>query len=307
MISNFFSQSKPIHFVVISTLLLMVFVASKMYAVHEPLSFQLIGIQAFYFLIVLASLFILDFFASRNSLTKKNSYKLLMFGLFMAMLPETLLNSKTLLANFFILLALRRIISLRTQKEIKKKLFDAAFWISLASLLYFWAALFFILILAAMFLYSIVNIKNWIVPLTGVLAVAIIWVCVMLLTNNDFSDYFDQLLLYNLDYTGLDSARIMISATILISYGTWGSFYFIKHLKDKSKSLRPSFTLVIISSVISLFIILISPYKDGSEFIFLFAPLSIIMANYLEVTKENWFKEILIWVLVLIPTVFLIL
>lgn len=307
MITNFFKQAKPIHFVLISTFLLLVFVASKMYAIHEPLTIRLFAKQSFYFAIVLASLFLLDFFASRNSLTKKNSYKLLMFALFMAMLPETLLNSRTLLANFFILLALRRIISLRTQKEIKKKLFDAAFWISIATLLYFWAILFFILIFAAMIVYSIVNIKNWVVPLTGILAVVIVWVSVMLVLNYDFTDYFDELFIFSFDFTGLNSARIIISTTILISYGTWGSFYFIKHLKDKSKSLRPSFALIIISSFISLLIILISPYKDGSEFIFMFAPLSIIMTNYLEVTKEKWFQEVLVWVLVLIPAIFLIL
>lgn len=307
MITTFFKQAKPIHFVLISTFLLLVFIASKIYAIQEPLTFRLFTKQAFYFIIVLGSLFVLDFFASRNSLTKKNSYKLLMFALFMAMLPETLLNSKTLLANFFILLALRRLISLRTQKELKKKLFDAAFWISIATLLYFWAILFFILILAALILYSIVDIKNWIVPLTGVLAVIIIWVSSMLVLNYDFTDYFYDLFVYSFDFTGLNSARIIISTTILISYGTWGTFYFIKHLKDKSKSLRPSFTLIIISSLISLSIILISPYKDGSEFIFLFAPLSIIMTNYLEVTKEKWFQEALVWVLVLIPAIFLIL
>lgn len=307
MITNFFKQAKPIHFVVMSLFLLMVFLVAKIYSIHEPLTFVLFVKQAFYFGIVLASLFLLDFFASRNSLTKKNSYKLLMFGLFMAMLPETLLNSRTLMANFFILLALRRIISLRTQKEIKKKLFDAAFWVSIATLLYFWAGLYFILIFAAMILYSIISIKNWIVPLTGILTVVIIWVSAMLVMNNDFTDYFDELFVYNFDFTGLNSARIIVSTTILISYGTWGSFYFIKHLKDKSKTLRPSFTLVIISSIISLLIILISPYKDGSEFIFLFAPLSIIMTNYLEVTKEKWFQEVLIWVLILIPAVFLIL
>lgn len=307
MISNFFSQSRPIHFVVVSTFLLMVFIASKIYAIHVPFSFQLLAEQIFYFVIVLSSLFILDFFASRNSLTKKNSYKLLMFGLFMAMLPETLLNSETLLSNFFILLALRRIISLRTQKEIKKKLFDAAFWISIATLLYFWAALFFILIFAATVLYSIGSIKNWLVPLTGVLTVIVIWVSTMLIFNNDFTNYFDKLFVYSIDFTGLNSARIIISATILISYGTWASFYFIKHIKEKSKSLRPSFTLVVISAIIALMIILISPQKNASEFIFLFAPLSIIMTNYLEVTREKWFKEVLIWVLVLIPAVFLIL
>lgn len=307
MITSFFKQAKPIHFVLISTFLLLVFIAAKIYAIHEPLTVKLFFKQVFYFGIVLASLFLLDFFASRNNLTKKNSYKLLMFGLFMAMLPETLLNSKTLMANFFILLALRRIISLRTQKDIKKKLFDAAFWISIASLLYFWAILFFILIFAAMIFYSIVSIKNWIVPLTGMLAVLILWVSAMFVLDYDFSDYLDGLFIYNFDFTGLNSARIIISTTILISYGTWGSFYFIKHLKDKSKSLRPSFTLIIISSVIALLIILISPYKDGSEFIFMFAPLAIIMTNYLEVTREKWFQEVLVWVLVLIPAVFLIL
>ncbi len=307
MITSFFKQAKPIHFVVMSTFLLMVFVASKIYVIHEPLTVKLFGKQAFYFVIVLSSLFILDFFASRNSLTKKNSYKLLMFGLFMAMLPETLLNSKTLMANFFILLALRRIISLRTQKDVKKKLFDAAFWISIATLLYFWAILFFILIFAAMILYSIINIKNWIVPLTGILSVVIVWVSVMLIMDYDFTDYFNELFVYSFDFTGLNSARIIIATTILISYGTWASFYFIKHLKDKSKSLRPSFNIVVLSSIISLLIILISPNKNGSEFIFLFAPLSIIMTNYLEVTKEVWFKEVLVWVLILIPAVFLIL
>ncbi|HLT33265.1 MAG TPA: DUF6427 family protein [Aquaticitalea sp.] len=290
-----------------SSFLLLVFVASKIYALHEPFSFQLFAEQGFYFVIVLSSLFLLDFFASRNSLTKKNSYKLLMFGLFMAMLPETLLNSKVLLANFFILLALRRIISLRTQKEMKKKLFDAAFWISISTLLYSWAALFFFLILSAIFLYSIINFKNWLIPFTGVLTVIIIWVCAMILMNQDFSDYFAGFFVYSFDYTRLNSARIVVSATILLSYGIWASFYFIKHLKEKSKTLRPSFHLVVLSSVISLLIILISPNKNGSEFIFLFAPLSIIMANYLEVTKEKWFKEVLIWILVLIPAVFLIL
>ena len=307
MISNFFSQSRPIHFVVMSSFLLLVFLASKIYAVHEPLSIHLFLEQGFYFIILLTSLFLLDFFASRNSLTKKNSYKLLMFGLFMAMLPEALLNSKALLANFFILLALRRIISLRTQKQMKKKLFDTAFWISIATLLYFWAALFFLLIPAAIVVYSIINVKNWLIPFTGILTVIIIWTAVMLLFDWDFSNYLDELFNYSLDFTGLNSARIIIAATILISYGTWASFYFVKHLKEKSKTLRPSFHLIVLSAIISLSIILIAPNKNGSEFIFLFAPLSIIMTNYLEVTREKWFKEVLIWVLVLIPAVFLIL
>ncbi|HNQ26615.1 MAG TPA: DUF6427 family protein [Aquaticitalea sp.] len=303
MVSSFFSQSRPIHFLVVSVFLLVIFVASKFYTLNEPLTVVLVAEQLFYFMIVIFSLFILDFFASRNKLTKKNSYKLLFFGLFMGMLPETLLNSNILLSNFFILLALRRIISLRTHKEIKKKLFDAGFWIAIATLFYFWASLFFILIFASIFLYSIINVKSWLVPFTGVLSVAIIWMALMLVTGRDFTDYFDTHLMHSLDFTGLNATRIMLSATILISYGTWASFFFINQLKDKSKKLRPSFNLVVISSIIALTIVLIAPDKNGSEFIFLFAPLSIILSNYMEITEETWFKEALIYVLILVPVV----
>ena len=307
MISSFFSKAKPIHIATICVLLLFVFIITKTNTLSEPLTFQLFFEQTLYFSFILASLFLLDFLVSRNNLTKKNSYKILMFGLFITVLPETLCNTKILLANLFILLAFRRIISLRSQKEIKKKLFDSAFWISLAALLYFWASLFFILIFAAMILYSITGVKNWIVPFTGVIAVAVITMSLMMIFNIDFVAYLNDFWAYSFDFTGLNSKRIIIATTILISYGTWASFFFIKHIKNKAKTYRPSFVLVIISSLIGLLIIAVSPNKTGSEFLFLFAPLAIIMTNYLEVIEETWFKEVIVWVLVITPIIALVL
>src|SRR5690606_6669648 len=134
MISSFFSKSKPIHLVVVSLLLLLVSCIAKIFTLHQTFTIELFIKQMLLFGVCLLSLFVLDFFVSKNNLTKKNSYKILMFGLFIALLPETVLNSKFLIANLFVLLALRRIVSLRSQKDIKKKLFDAAFWITIASL-----------------------------------------------------------------------------------------------------------------------------------------------------------------------------
>src|SRR5690606_3304286 len=110
MISSFFSKAKPIHFLVVSTMLFVVFVTSKIATLNAVFSVELFFKQAFLFGVCLASLFVLDFFVSKNNLTKRNSYKILMFGLFVAVLPETLGNSKLLIANLLILLALRRII-----------------------------------------------------------------------------------------------------------------------------------------------------------------------------------------------------
>lgn len=307
MISRFFSQSKPIHFVVVGVMLLFVFVISKIKTVTEAFSAELFFKQTILFGVCLATLFVLDFFVSKNNLTKKNSYKILMFGLFVAVLPETIINSKLLFANLFVLLAIRRIISLRSRKNIKKKLFDAAFWIGLASLLFFWASLFYILIFVAIMLHSIVDVKNWIIPFAGMACVAILAASYMILTGGDFELYLHDFFDVSFDFTPLNSMRIIIAATILLSYGVWASFYFIKNTKHQLKSYRPSFILILVSSAIALLIVLIAPDKNGSEFIFLLVPLAIMMSNYLENVSEKWFKEGLIAILFVVSVINLIL
>lgn len=307
MISNFFSQSKPINFVAVSVFLLIIFAITKYMALDTQSDTLLIVKQVFLFGICLFSIFVFDFLVNKNNLTKNNSYKILLYVLFIAVLPEVLLNSKILLANLFILLALRRIISLRSKKDIKKKLFDAAFWITIASLLYFWAILFYILIVAALIVFIITDIKNWVIPIIGIATVAIIAVSYMIITNIEIYDFFDKLIDLSFDFSSLNSKRIIIGATVLLSFGAWSLFYYIKNLKSKTKSSRPSFSLIVIAAVLSLAIIIVSPNKSGSEFIFLFAPLAIIMTNYLEVVSEKWFKESLLWVLILTPIITLLL
>ena len=307
MISSFFSQSKPINFVVVSIMLLIVYSITKYMTLDTELDALLISKQVLFFGVSLFSVFVFDFLVNKNNLTKKNSYKILLFVLFIAVLPETLLNSKTLIANLFILFALRRIISLRSKKEIKKKLFDAAFWITIASLLYFWSVLFFILIIAALVVYVITDLKNWLIPILGILTVAIIVASYMIVMNIDGYNFFNNLIDYSFDFSSLNSKRIIIGSTILLSFGVWSLFYYIKNLKSKTKSSRPSFSLIVIAAIIAITIVIVSPIKNGSEFIFLFAPLAIIMTNYLEVISEKWFKESLLWVLVLTPILTLML
>jgi hypothetical protein len=285
----------------------LVFITAKYYNINKPFGLNVLIKQTSLLAVCLSSVFVLDFLVSRNNLTKKNSYKILIFGLFVALLPETILNSKLLLANFFILLALRRILSLRSNKDIKKKLFDASFWICIATLFYFWSILFYVLIIAALILYSIVDIKNWIVPFIGALTVVIIGVSYMIIMDYNILDYSNNLISFSFDFSSLNSKRIVVSATIILSYGVWSLLYFVRHLKAKSKKSRPSFLLIIFAVAIGLLIIAVSPNKNGSEFLFLFAPLSIIVTNYLETISEKWFKEVLLLGLIVTPILILLL
>ncbi len=307
MISNFFSQSKPINFVVVSIALIIIFAITKYNVLDTPFDVLLITKQVLLLGVCLFTVFVFDFLVNKNNLTKKNSYKILLYVLFIAILPETLLNSKILIANLFILFALRRIISLRSKKDIKKKLFDASFWITLATLLYFWSVLFYLLIIAALIVFVITDVKNWFIPILGIITVAIIGTSYMIVMNIGFYNYFDELVNVSFDFSPLNSKRIIIGLTILLSFGIWSLFYYIKNLKSKTKSSRPSFSLIVITAIISLVVIIVSPIKSGSEFIFLFAPLAVIMTNYLEVISEKWFKESLLWILVLTPFITLLL
>lgn len=307
MISNFFSKAKPIHYIVVSFMLLVVFVLTRIKFFTEDANMFVFLKQTGVFLICMFSVFVFDFFVTRNSLTKKNSYNIVLFVLFFAILPPTILNSQILVANLFILLALRRLISLRTQKDIKKKLFDASFWISIATLFYFWSSLFFILVFAALLIYAITDLKNYIIPFIGIATVAIITTSYFIINEMDFIGFASSLFDFSFDFSALNSKQIIVGSTILLSFGLWALFYYIKNIKSQMKSYRPSFKLIIISAILGLAIIAVAPSKNGSEFIFLFAPLSIIMTNYLEVISEKWFKETLLWVIILTPIALLML
>jgi len=307
MISSFFSKAKPVHLIIVCLILLVVFLPSKLYALQEPFSIVLLMKQTALFLFAVSTVFLLDFFAGRNNLTKKNSYKILIFSLFIALLPATILNTKILIANLFILLALRRLLSLRSNKEIKKKLFDTAFWISIATLFYFWAILFFLLIIVGIILFRVVDIKNWIIPFVAILAVVIIGSSYMVLTGHDFVHYFSNQINLSFDFSTLNSNRIIVGCTVILSYGTWSLLYFIRYLKAKSKKSRPSFVLIIFTVLVALLIVVVSPNKNGSEFLFLFGPLAIIITNYLETISEKWFKEALLVGLVATPIIILLL
>ena len=301
MITRFFSTSKPIHLVIVSFFVLGLFLIVRMGYYNGGINgIELIKELSLYG-ITLLSIFVLSFFVNKNNLTKQNSFKILCFSLFLACMPETIQHGNIIIANVFILFAIRRIISLRSNLNIKKKLFDAAFWITLASLFYFWTILFLILVFAALIFYSIGQVNNWIIPFTGILTVVLIVVSYHIITENTFGDIFNYMDGMSFEFSSYNKLSLIISITIILSLTLWAMFFYIKKLQDKSRTYRPSFILILVALIIGITIVVIAPNKNGSEFIFMFAPLAIIMTNYIESIKDTWFAEVFVWLLVVTP------
>jgi len=307
MITSIFSKSKPINFLVVFFVTLLAFVLANLKLKNEPIVFSFIIEKAVIFSICYLSILTLNFIVGKNSLTHKSNFEILLYCLFLLMIPQTLLNDRIIVSNFFIFLALRRILSLRSQINLKKKLFDASFWITIAALFYFWAILFFILIFFILILYTDNKIKNWIVPFAGLITVLLIITSYSVLVYDDFFEAFNISFNTSFDFSDYNSPKHITAITILLSFGTWSSIFYLKAIKNKLKKFRPVLKAIFAMLLIAFSIVIIAPLKTGSEFLFLFAPLAIIVTNYIEMIQEKWIKELFLIVLIITPFVLLML
>lgn len=307
MITRFFKTSKPIHIVIIAVFTLVVFIITNVGNNPEELSLGRVAKALIKYSIVLISMLTLSFLVKKNKLTKNNNFDILIYGLLLAILPITMHVTNILLANFFILLALRRIISVRSNINVKKKLFDAAFWIAIATLFHFWAILFFVLIIAALLLYSIAHFKNWIIPFIGVLVVMLITASYFVIVYGGFMESFNYLEAISIDLSINNLKTLSFEIGVIGVLGTWALIFYSITLKQKQKTYRPMYMLILIAFLIGLSVIFISPNKDGSEFLFALPMLSIIMGNYLESVKKYWVSELYVWLLILTPIALLVL
>jgi len=303
MIASVFNKSKPINFVIVIIITflacLLVFIKDEDKEFSIVLLVELMGV----FLVTVFSIFLMNFIVAKNKLTEQSSYHILLYSLFLALLPTALISLNLLLSNVFVLLALRRLISLRTQKDIKKKLFDASLWIGVATIFYFWAIFFFALIFIALFLYSDNKIKDWIISFTGILTVLLLSICYNLIKYNSLEHLVNFLPNFNFDLNSYNSIQLIVSITIVLSFSIWSTIFYLRVIRSKLKIFKPPHKIIVATLIISLAVIVFSHQRTTGEFLFIFTPLAIITSNYIESIHEKWVKEMFLVVLVLCPIV----
>ena len=201
MITSIFSKSKPINFIIVFFITLLAFLVARIALGTVSISAYYLFKQIALFIICYSSILLLNFIVGKNSLSKNTNYEILLYSLFLLAFYNTTVDINILFSNFFVLLGLRRTISIRSQIDVKKKLFDAAFWFAIAALFYFWAILFFALILLTLMLYTDNKINHWIIPFAGVATVFLIAIAVSVLVHDNFFGVFKSLPEVSFDYS----------------------------------------------------------------------------------------------------------
>ncbi|WP_299883725.1 DUF6427 family protein [uncultured Lacinutrix sp.] len=307
MITSIFSKSKPINFSIVFIIsVLTLFIAIYKFNKVELLTRDYVFIGLSY-VCCLFSILLLDFIVNKNSLSQTAFYEVILFSFFLLTTPQVFLNYRIVLSNFLILLALRRLISLGTQKDTNKKLFDAGFLIGLASIFHFWAILFFPIAFIALLFYAESEMKKWIIPMLGLIAIIIVSIAYSLIVNDSFFYALHIDPSFSIDLSAYNSIQFIVAITMFLSFGLWSSVSYLRDIKKKKKTFRPSYKIIFIIFIVAGIIMIISPNKNGSEFLFLFSPLAIIISNYIETIEEKWFKELFFILLIVIPFVLLLL
>lgn len=299
MITSVFKKSTPLNYSLVVILILVFFF---MFQIRETTwinsyftIFQKVSLLCFIF----ASFFMVNFIVKKNGLSKDNGYAIFFYLLFLLFFPTVFNNSNVVYANFFILLALRRLISLQSLKASKEKIFDASFWIFVASLFQFWSVLFLILVFISIIFHVSRDYRNWVLPFIALLAVSIIFFMISLMFNIDAAKFFQEraVIDFRIDYfkDNYENGALSIYAAVVVFF----VFSMLTTLSNRPQIVHTSYKKVVACFFIAVLVYIISPDKSNDLLLFSIAPLAMMAASHVEYMQQKLNNEIVFYVLIL--------
>ncbi|KOP37315.1 hypothetical protein DBB36_20300 [Flavobacterium sp. WLB] len=299
MITSVFKKSTPLNYSLVVILILVFFF---MFQIRETswinsyfTIFQKVSLLCFIF----ASFFMVNFIVKKNGLSKDNGYAIFFYLLFILFFPTIFNHPNVVYANFFILLALRRLISLQSLKASKEKIFDASFWIFVASLFQFWSILFVILVFISIIFHVSRDYRNWVLPFIALLAVSIVFYMVSLMFHIDAVKFVQERAMvdFRIDYfkNNYENGALSIYAAVVVFF----VFSMLTTLSNRPQIVHTSYKKVVACFFIAVLVFLISPDKTNDLLLFSIAPLSMMAASHVEYMQQKLNNEIVFYVLIL--------
>jgi hypothetical protein len=304
MIASVFSKTRPFNYL-ITGILSLIFFLVKIYALVEPHASWGYYLEQFgLYVLLFVSLFLLNFISLKNGLTKSNNYALFLFFVFLLFFSSIFQNKNIIISNFLLILALRRLISLKSLLSTKEKIFDASFWIFLSVLFHFWSIFYIILVFIAIILHVSKDYRNWIIPFIALFAVTVLFFLANSILDNSLIKTLLSKTYVSFDFYYFDNIYQRIALALFTSISL---FFFVAHLFDiqnKALNMQSSHKTILFSFILGVGIYMLSANKNNGSLAFCFGPLSIIGANFIEKVKSKKVKEIILFALLATGTFF---
>ncbi|WP_281231271.1 DUF6427 family protein [Flavobacterium gelatinilyticum] len=299
MITSVFKKSTPLNYSLVVILILVFFF---MFQIRETswinsyfTIFQKVSLLCF----ILASFFMVNFIVKKNGLSKDNGYSIFFYLLFLLFFPTIFNNPNVVYANFFVLLALRRLISLQSLKASKEKIFDASFWIFVAALFQFWSILFLILVFISIIFHVSRDYRNWVLPFIALLAVGIVFLMISFIFKIDVIEFFQTraVIDFKIDYFKNNYENGALS--IYVAAALFFVVSMLSTLSNRPQIVHSSYKKVVACFFIAALVFIVSPDKSNDLLLFSIAPLTIMATSHVEYMHQKLNNEIAFYVLIL--------
>lgn len=304
MLSVRFENTKPITFIIVLLALLIGDGLFQFKILQLPLSdVSHLTVLMSTFVLLFLSLLLLHQIDRWNELTDtKNCYSIAFFSIFVVLFPTLFDKVKLVGANLLIIVALWRILTLKTGEGIPQKLFDTSLLIICAGLLHPWALIFLLNVWISLLFYGAEKRRYWFIPLLAIITVSILLGAILLILQEPFPiDDFTNLItsdinnLLNFSSHSIATTIAVCSLALLLLVAL--AVYYFRSVYHSISSL-----VVIQFLWIGLIVVFLS-----KEVIYTFAPIAILFALYVEKIRVWWLKEIVLWSLLSMPGIGLLL
>jgi len=291
MITSVFSKSRPFNYILVVLMLTLCFSLVHISELNSNETSNLLLKKGLLFLILIGSLFLANFISKKNTLTKNNTFVFLFFFSFLILLPNSLKNMNLIVANFFILLALRRLISLQSLISPKQKIFDASLLIFIATLFHFWCILFILLVFFSIILHVSRDYRNWILPYIAFFAVTISGFLFATLRAFSFIGYIQRGTEFDLSFNYFTDRNQNIALSVYAAFVVLFLFNMLISLSNKPLNSQSAYKKIILSTFIGVAIFAISPAKNNGFLIYTFMPIALMATVYFENEATKWKAE----------------
>jgi len=294
MITSLFRKSTPLNYsLVIIAVVFFFFVFQMSHISHDNSWFHIFE-KCCLLGIIFASLFVANFIVKKNGLSKDSAYTVLFYLMFVLFFPSLFNNPYLIISNFFVLLSVRRLVSLHSLKATKEKIFDASLWVFVATLFHFWSILFIILVFIAILFHAARDYRNWFLPF-----IATVFVLASIVFNEGWIAHLlkQAMVDYKISYFTNNYQNLALSI-----YATIGLFFvasLLLTLSNRPLILHSSYKKIISAFFIGILVFVISPDKSNDLLVFTIAPLAMMATSHIEISAVKWQKEVICFTVIL--------
>lgn len=298
MLTSFFRKSKPINFLFVGLFAVIAYILYNFSGDTGSFSWSFLVKKTAFLLVYLTTLFLTNFTLRKTKPEERHTFALFFFALFTLGFPPILTHGPTILAGVFTVLGLRRTLALQTGHALSQKVFDAFFFLGLATLFFPSTAIFMLVPVLGLVIFSPNNYKFWLIPFVSIFTVFILQTAFSLLVYDTF---FNPVALFDFNFSTIHNyieTNQLWFLIVLIVFSIWTLFGFLINLSKSTQKEKYAGYLLGISFLAGLAIVFLFNLsadnfrRTGSELLFLIIPACLIGGKYFENKGHPRLKEI---------------